>query len=139
MTAVKKAPDFIKFVESLSLLDEEDEKLYQETFEAIMGEVQSKSVLDTLAVKDFVDKLFEERRYKDAIVDLIEGAQNRVLLVEKDEQGLAAIEIFLPSLQKLDRMVNSSQTGRRAILKELRQNSVPFRPDGKPAKKDEKN
>jgi hypothetical protein len=138
MIAAKKTPRFIKFLETLSLLDEEDEERYQETFDSIMGEVQPKSVLDALAVKDLVDKLFEERRYKDAMVDLIEGAQNRVVLEEKNEQALAAIEIFLPNLQKLDRMVNSSQAGRRSILKELRRNGAAAHHD-KPAKKDEKN
>ena len=114
-------PGCISFLEETSLLDEEDEDSYQDVFKTVLNETGAQSFLSRVAAKDYADKLFEERRCKSAIAELMEAARSCSWSPTKDGQKLDAIEKYLPLLVKFDRIINGSQAGRRALLKELRQ------------------
>ena len=116
-------PGFISFLEMTSLLEDEDGDAYQEVFDTIVAEADARSFLRLVDAKDYTDKLFEERRCKSAIAELMDAARSCSLSPTEDEQKLEAIEKYLPLLMKFDRIITSSQAGRRAILKELFQRS----------------
>jgi hypothetical protein len=118
-----KLPSFISFLEDMSLLDEEDGKSYQQVFDRVVAETGAQSFLDLVAAKDLADKLFEERRYKTASAEITIAARSRASLAADDEKALEAAQEYLPFVLKFDRMINSSQAGRRALLKELRQSA----------------
>ena len=110
---------YIKLLEKTLLLNDEDEKLYIQLHDAVFDDVKPQSFLEKIAVKDLVDKLFEEQRCRAAIVSLIEGARHRVGKYS-DEREFLAIREYMPHLTKLQRMVDNSEAGRRSITKEFR-------------------
>jgi GTP1/Obg family GTP-binding protein len=113
---------FNALFEDPPLLDNEDPDLYRQLMDFVTAETGAKSFLGRVAANDYVEKLFEERRSKAAITDVIRGARARAAsFAEDDQQEMEAIEKCLPLWLKLDRMVNNSQASRRAFLKELRQ------------------
>jgi len=116
-------PTFISFLEEISLLEEEDSDSYQEVFGSIVSETNTNSFLGFVAAKDFADKLFDERRYRTAIVDVISAARMKAMLAPEDERALEITETYVPLLTKFDRMINSSQASRRALLREFRQSA----------------
>ncbi len=122
--AKANVPDkcYIKLLETTLLLDDEDEKLYAQLHDAVFDDVKPQSFLEKIAVKDLVDKLFEERRCRAAIVGLIEGARHRVdrYSSHEDDREFLAIREYMPHLTKLRRMVDNSEAGRRSIMKEFR-------------------
>lgn len=111
-------------VEDHPLLDQEDTDLFQQIFGGVATETDATSLIDRIAAKDFAEKVFEEKRYKTMTVEVIKGARQRAfMLANEGEQELQAAEDYLPKVLKLDRMINNSQAGRRALLKELRHRS----------------
>jgi hypothetical protein len=112
---------YIKLLEKTLLLDDEDEKLYAQLHDAVFDDVKPQSFLEKIAVKDLVDKLFEEQRSRAAIVGLIEGARHRAYKYShEDEREFLAIREYMPHLTKLRRMMDNSEAGRRSIMKEFR-------------------
>jgi hypothetical protein len=112
---------YLKLLERTRILDGEDEKLYAQLHDAILDDVKPQSFLEKIAVKDLVDKLFEELRGRAAIVGLIEGARHAAdEYGHKDQREYRAIRQYLPHLTKLQRMLDNSEAGRRSIMKEFR-------------------
>ena len=97
--------------------------MFQQIFVGVATENDATSLIDRIAAKDFAEKFFEEKRYKTMIVEVIQGARQRAMFANEGEQELQAAEDYLPKVLKLDRMINNSQAGRRALLKELRHRS----------------
>ena len=111
---------YLKLREKTLLLDDEDEKLYAQLHDAVFDDVKPRSFLEKIAAKDLVDKIFGELRTRAAIVGLIEGAWHASSYSDKDEREFRAIERYMPNLQKLQRMMDNSEAGRRSIMKEFR-------------------
>ena len=77
---------YLKLLEQTRILDDEDEKLYDQLHRAVYDDVKPQSFLEKIAVKDLVDKLFEERRGRAAIVGLIEGARHSTASCYEEER-----------------------------------------------------
>jgi hypothetical protein len=107
-------------LEQAPILEDEDQELYKQIHNAIFEDVRPQTFLEKLAVKDFADKVFEELRFKTAIVGLIDGARQAVTFGAHGEREFLAIQDYLPHLQKLQRMKEQSEAGRRALMKEFR-------------------
>ena len=107
-------------LEQAPILKGEDQKLYKQLHNAILEDVGPQTFLEKLAVKDYADKVFEERRFKTAIVGLIDGVRHGLGLVFEPDGEFRAIQVYLPHLQKLQRMKEQSEAGRRALMKEFR-------------------
>jgi hypothetical protein len=101
-------------LEQAPILEDEDQELYNQIHNAVFDDVRPQTFLEQLAVKDFADKVFEELRLKTAIVGLIDGSRQAVT------REFHAIQDYLPHLQKLQRMKEQSEAGRRALMKEFR-------------------
>jgi hypothetical protein len=112
-------------LEQAPVLENEDQELYNQIHNAIFDEVRPQTFLEKLAVKDFADKVFEEVRLKTAIVGLIDGARQVVAFESDEQREFRAIQRYLPHLQKLQRMKEQSETGRRALMKEFRHKAGP--------------
>ena len=106
-------------LEQAPILKGEDQKLYKQLHNAILEDVGPQTFLEKLAVKDYADKVFEELRLKTAIVGLIDGVRGLGFVFEPDGE-FRAIQVYLPHLQKLQRMKEQSEAGRRALMKEFR-------------------
>ena len=90
----------------------------------MVADTNAQSIFQLIAAKDIAEKLFEEARYKIISVEVIKGARQRAFpLADGSEQELEAAKEYLPKVSTLDRMIRSSQAGRRLLLKELRQPS----------------
>jgi hypothetical protein len=110
-----------KLFNETPFLEDENEKLYGEIHNAIVEDLQPQSFLEKIAVRDLATKLFDELRYKNAIVGLIEGARNSAeKYADEDEREYYAVEKYLPHLQKLQRLNDNNETARRSIVKEFR-------------------
>jgi hypothetical protein len=74
------------------LLDNEDEALYMHILKEVFAELQPETFLDKIDAKDIADKIFEERRYKAAVADLIDGARTsaKSALFESDDDRESA-------------------------------------------------
>jgi hypothetical protein len=107
-------------LEQAPILKNEDQELYKQIHDAIFEDVRPQTFLEKLAAKDFADKVFEEVRLKTAIVGLIDGARQVVAFEPDDEREFRAVQRYLPHLQKLQRMKEQSEAGRRALMKEFR-------------------
>jgi hypothetical protein len=107
-------------LEQAPILEDEDQELYKQIHNAVFDDVRPQTFLEKLAAKDFADKVFEELRLKTAIVGLIDGARQRYAYLSKDEREFRIIQGYLPHLQKLQRMKEQSEAGRRALTKEFR-------------------
>jgi hypothetical protein len=107
-------------LEQASILEDEDQELYNQIHNAVFDEVRPQTFLEKLAVKDFADKVFEELRLKTAIVGLIDGARQSCSFQPNKEREFSAIQSYLPHLQKLQRMKEQSEASRRALMKEFR-------------------
>ena len=53
-------------------------------------------------------------------MDLIDGARQAIEFTPDEERKFLAIRDYLPHLQKLQRMKDNSEAGRRALMKEFR-------------------
>jgi hypothetical protein len=107
-------------LEETPILEDEDKELYNQIHNAVFDDVRPQTFLEKLAVKDFADKVFEELRLKTTIVDLIDGARQGVVFGPDSERKFRAIQDYLPHLQRLQRMKDNSEAGRRALMKEFR-------------------
>jgi len=107
-------------LEQAPILKGENQKFYKQLHDAIFEDVRPQTFLEKLAVKDFADKVFEELRFKTAIVGLIDGARQAITFGADGEREFRAIQDYLPHLQKLQRMKEQSEAGRRALMKEFR-------------------
>jgi hypothetical protein len=107
-------------LEQAPILEDEDQELYDQIHSAVFDDVRPQTFLEKLAVKDFADKVFEELRFKTAIVGLIDGARQAITFGADGEREFRAIQDYLPHLQKLQRMKEQSEAGRRALMKEFR-------------------
>jgi hypothetical protein len=107
-------------LEQAPILEDEDQELYKQIHNAVFDDVRPQTFLEKLAAKDFADKVFEELRLKTAIVGLIDGARDTVAFQPNKEREFLAIQEYLPHLQKLLRMKEQSEAGRRALMKEFR-------------------
>jgi hypothetical protein len=107
-------------LEQAPILEDEDQELYNQIHNAVFDDVRPQTFLEKLAAKDFADKVFEELRLKTAIVGLIDGARQVVAFEPDEQREFRAIQSYLPHLQKLQRMKEQSEAGRRALMKELR-------------------
>jgi hypothetical protein len=112
-------------LEQAPILEDEDQELYKQIHNAVFEDVRPQTFLEQLAAKDFADKVFEELRLKTAIVDLIDGARQAVLFAPGEQREFHAIQDYLPHLQKLQRMKEQSEAGRRALMKEFRHKAGP--------------
>jgi hypothetical protein len=119
-------------LEQAPILEDEDQELYKQIHDAVFEDVRPQTFLEKLAVKDFADKVFEELRLKTAIVDLIDGARQAVVLGPDEEREFSAIQDYLPHLQKLQRMKDNSEAGRRALMKEFRHKAGASKGGGDP-------
>jgi len=122
---------YIKLLEKTLLLDDEDEKLYAQLHDAVFDDVKPQSFLEKIAAKDLVDKIFGELRSRAAIVGLIEGAWHASKYYD-EEREFRAIEKYMPNLQKLQRMIDNSEAGRRSIMKEFRRKAETSKKRKKP-------
>ena len=112
---------FKAYLEDIPLLDDEDDVLFRQTVEILLAETGATSFLEQMAIKDLVEKLYEEQRYKAISVEVIKGSRLQTfMLADKGEQELEAARQYLPKISALDRMISNSQAGRRMLLKELR-------------------
>jgi hypothetical protein len=123
---------YLKLLEKTLLLDDEDEKLYAQLHDAVFDDVKPQSFLEKIAAKDLVDKIFGELRSRAAIVGLIEGAWHACKYSDDDEREFRAIERYVPNLQKLQRMMDNSEAGRRSIMKEFRRKAENSTKNKKP-------
>jgi hypothetical protein len=112
-------------LEQAPILKDEDQELYNQIHNAVFDDVRPQTFLEKLAVKDFADKVFEELRLKTAIVGLIDGARQSFALMSNDQREFHTIKGYLPHLQKLQRMKEQSEAGRRALMKEFRHKAGP--------------
>ena len=108
-----------KMLKEMPILADEDEELYGQLHDAIFDQVKPQSFLDKISVMDITNKLFSEVRYRNAIVGLINGARRVRPFESEDEREFSAIKQYLPHLQKLQRMIDNNEAGRRSILKEF--------------------
>jgi len=102
------------------LLKEEDKRLYRQIFDAVVADLKPQSFLEWIDAKDYADKIFEERRYKKAITELIDGARIKMFGFGQSDSEHDAILKYLPSLQKFTRMIDNSAGSRRSIQKAFR-------------------
>jgi hypothetical protein len=110
------------FLDDPPLLDNEDDDLFRQIYDAVVAETGAKSFLELIAARDITEKLFEEQRYKAISVEVIKGARQRAFVFANEgEQELEAVREYLPKISTLDRMIGNSQTRRRMLSKELRQ------------------
>jgi hypothetical protein len=65
-----------KLLDNTPLLQNEDERRYRLIFEALVAEAKPESMLDWLEAKEFMDKLWEEQRYKTMMVDVNQRREN---------------------------------------------------------------
>ena len=112
-------------LEQAPILQDEDQEFYKQIHQAIFEDVRPQTFLEELAAKDFADKVFEERRFKTAIVGLIDGVRQGLGFVFEPDGEFRAIQVYLPHLQKLQRMKEQSEAGRRALMKEFRHKAGP--------------
>jgi hypothetical protein len=110
-------------LEQAPILEDEDQELYNQIHNAVFDDVRPQTFLEKLTAKDFADKVFEEVRLKTAIVGLIDGARQAVAFLPNKEREFSAVQSYLPHLQKLQRMKEQSEAGRRALMKEFRHNA----------------
>ena len=119
-------------LEQAPFLEDEDQELYNQIHNAVFDDVRPQTFLEKLAAKDFADKVFEEVRLKTAIVGLIDGARQGAMFGPDGEREFRAIQDYLPHLQKLQRMKEQSEAGRRALMKEFRHKAGAPKEGGDP-------
>ena len=59
------------FLDDPPLLDDEDDDLFRQIYDAVAAETGAKSFLELIAARDIAEKLFEEHRYKAISVEVI--------------------------------------------------------------------
>ena len=112
-----------RILRSKRFLRDEDAKLYAYDLQALADDLQPQLFLDWKNVEDYADKLQDERRYKDAIPQLIDGkttSSRRVLPSERVRKNADYIENYLPGLIKLTRLTDNSFETRKRIEKDFR-------------------
>jgi len=112
-------------LEQAPILKGENQKFYTQLHDAIFEDVRPQTFLEKLAVKDYADKVFEELRLETAKVGLIDGVRQGLGFVFEPDGEFRAIQVYLPHLQKLQRMKEQSEAGRRALMKEFRHKAGP--------------
>ena len=115
---------YLSLLEDTPLLEEEDEGLYRQIFDAVVADLKPQSFLEWIDAKDYADKIFEERRYKKAITELIDGARIKMFGFGQSDSEHDAILKYLPGLQKFTRMIDNSAASRRSIQKTFRGKAV---------------
>jgi hypothetical protein len=136
-TATTK-PDaaYNKLVGEMLFLDNEDDKLFDDLHKAVTAELKPQTLLDKLEVRDFVIKLYEEQRYRNASVHLIDGARHAVTMYsDENEREFDAILQYLPHLPKFQRMIDNNEASRRSILKEVRRKAAATKGTSPPTPK----
>jgi len=113
---------YLSLLEDTPLLKEEDKRLYRQIFDAVVADLKPQSFLEWIDAKDYADKIFEERRYKKAITELIDGARisRKMFGFGQSDSEHDAILKYLPGLQKFTRMIDNSAASRRSIQKAFR-------------------
>ena len=118
------SPDefYAKLLDSVPFLRNEDKSLYRQTFEALASEMKIESWLDLMELKDYVDKLLQERRYNAMIVDIIEDARTiKNPILGKNMRGeVNAATSYLPLVEPLNRLEENAAKARRASQRDLR-------------------
>jgi hypothetical protein len=112
-----------RILRSKRFLRDEDAKLYAYDFQALVDDLQPQLFLDWKNVEDYADKLQDERRYKDAIPQLIDGkttSSGKVLPSARMRKNADYIEKYLPGLIKLTRLTDNSFETRKRIEKDFR-------------------
>jgi hypothetical protein len=117
-------------IDDAPLLESEDEALYKLIYRTVVDECKPQSFLDLIEVKDYVDKLWEEQRYKKSIADVIDCERNkwadsaRRFLPKKKRDDKRQATAYLPllsAIQGLSRLADNSGAVRRKLHKELSQ------------------
>jgi len=112
-----------KLLDNTPVLQNEDERRYRLIFEALVAEAKPESMLDWLDVKEYMDKWWEEQRYKTMTVTIVNGARahtTKDLNRNSQQREVVDAQIYLPLVETLSRLANSSAKTRRSIQKDLR-------------------
>jgi hypothetical protein len=119
-------------IDDAPLLEREDRQGYELLYRTIVAECGAESLLDYLEVMDFVDKFWEEKRYRTSIADVIDRDTTRwrkgphhVGFSEKEllKENATAYLQHLPIIQDLSRLADNYGAARRKLQKDLRQMS----------------
>ena len=116
---------YANLLKSTQFLSDDDKSLYQRTFEAVASETNIDSFLDWMDVKDYADKLLQERRFNSMLVNVIEDARtNKTPILAKTRRTeVIAASSYLPLVEVIYRLEENAAKTRRGIGKELRQMS----------------
>ena len=57
---------YLSLLEDTPLLEEEDEGLYRQIFDAVVADLKPQSFLEWIDAKDYADKIFEERQLQES-------------------------------------------------------------------------
>jgi hypothetical protein len=112
-----------RIFQSKRFLRDEDAGLYAYDLQALADDMEPQSFIDWKNVEDYADKLQDERRYKDAIPQLIDGkttSSTGVLPSKRVSRNADYIESYLPGLIKLTRLTDNSFETRKRIEKDFR-------------------
>jgi hypothetical protein len=112
-----------KLLDDTPLLKNEDKRRYRLMFETLVTEAKPESMLDWLDVKEYMDKWWEEQRYKTMTVTVVNGVRTHTfkdLSHNSEEREALDAETYLPLVETLSRLANSSANTRRSIQKDLR-------------------
>jgi hypothetical protein len=97
-----------KLLDNTPLLQNEDERRYRLIFEALVAEAKPETMLDWLDVKEYMDKWWEEQRYKTMMVTIVNGARTHTtkdLNRDSQQREMADAKTYRSIQKDLRRMV----------------------------------
>jgi hypothetical protein len=118
-------------------LNSEEKGQYEQDLEALVEELNPQSFLAWKDIEDCADKLQGERRYKPVIAAVINAklARRKHLTVdpEREKREAKAVEEYLPSVIKLERLVDNSFDTRKRLEKDFRRRARARQNDAAPS------
>jgi hypothetical protein len=108
------------FVVTAPLLKDEDRRLYTEFFKTLVDETGSASLLELTEANDYVNKLFQGRRYDLALAKVIDDSRAGGVLAKSERREDVVAKQYLPIIEGLSKLSNSSYKIRAQIAKDMK-------------------
>jgi hypothetical protein len=116
-------PNFQRILQSKRFLQTEKSE-YERDLEALAEELNPQSFLAWNDVEDYADKLQDERRYKAAIPTVMDAQliprKYAPRNLQPEKHADTPIEMYLPTVTKLARLVDNSFDTRKRLEKDFR-------------------
>ena len=119
-------PNFQRILQSKRFLKTEksEKSKYERDLEALAEELNPQSFLAWKDVEDYADKLQDERRYKAAIPTVMDAQlirrKYRPKSLQPEKDADTPVEMYLPTVTKLARLLDNSFDTRKRLEKDFR-------------------